>query len=135
MKTGLILSGVSTLALLLLCACGTVKTRTSGTGGPYHGLGYDMEKASRGDAWLDWSGHGSAGNVPILWPSGLLWVLDVPFSFTADTLLLPVDLLRPKAAQAEPESEAGQPDGAAKGKPPSSLPRGEDSRPPPRRLR
>ncbi len=130
MKTNWIPTLVLALTTLLLCACGTVKTRTSGNGGLYHGLGYDLEKVSSADAWLDLSGYGTVGDVPIVWPIGLLWVLDVPLSFTADTLLLPVDLARPQAAPAKAESEAGQPDGAANGKQPSSLPRGEDSRPP-----
>ncbi len=98
---------------ILLSGCGTVVTRTKGDAGAYHGFGYDMEKISNASEWMDDWGQGSAGNVPFLWPRGVLWVLDVPLSLVSDTLLLPVDALRPGKGQREVESEVGQPDGAA----------------------
>lgn len=108
------LAGVLALTVLLLCSCGTVSSRTHGGGGPYHGLGYDMEKLSSGDEWLNWSGQGTAGNVPFWWPRGLLWLVDAPLSLVADTLMLPVDAIRPKAAETEAESNVGEDVDAAK---------------------
>ena len=34
--------------------------------------------------------------------------MDAPLSFVADTLMLPVDALRPKAAETEAESDLGK---------------------------
>lgn len=107
-------SAWSTLLLaIVLSGCGTVSTRTKGDAGPFHGVGYDMEKLSNASEWLELSGQGSAGNVPILWPRGILWVLDAPLSLLADTLLLPADSLRSRTAEHDVKSEIGQPDGPA----------------------
>ena len=92
--------GAAALAALL-CGCGTVTARGHEPIGPYCGLGYDMERLTNGDEWLDWSLQGQSGNVPFFLPRGLLWVLDTLLSFTADTLLLPVDALRPNSPDTE----------------------------------
>jgi len=87
------------LMLALLCGCGTVSTHVKGISGPYSGLGYDAEKLSSSEEWLDLSGQGSVGNVPFPWPRGLLWVIDVPLSFAVDTLMLPVDCFKPGSTE------------------------------------
>lgn len=108
MKTGWVPTGLVTLTVVALCGCGTVSTRTKGDSGPYCGFSHDMEKVSRAEEWLTWSGEGSAGAVRFPWPRGLLWIVDVPLSLTGDTIMLPVDCLRSKRAQANVQSEAGQ---------------------------
>ncbi len=80
-------------ALVVVCGCGTVSTRVKDNGGPYSGLGHDMEKICSGKAWTTWSIQGRAGDWPFPCPQGLLWVADAPLSFVADTVLLPVDAL------------------------------------------
>jgi uncharacterized protein YceK len=109
MKTRWTIAQLATLVAIVLSGCGTVSTRTKGDAGPYHGFGYDMEKISNAGEWLDCSGQGSAGNVPFLWPRGVLWVLDVPLSLVADTLLLPADALRSRRVEQTVESEVRQP--------------------------
>jgi uncharacterized protein YceK len=109
MKTSWIQTGLLALAVAVLCGCGTVSTRTKGDSGPYCGFGHDMEKVSCAEEWLTWSGEGSAGGVQFPWPRGLMWVVDAPLSFTADTLMLPADCLWSKRAQTNAKAEAGQP--------------------------
>ncbi len=92
---------VAALALLAGCGCGTVTTRTKGLGGPYSGVAHDLEKLASADEWCDLSVQGQASNIPFWLPCGLLWVCDLPLSFTADTLLLPVDALRTRAPEPE----------------------------------
>ena len=103
------------LVSIVLSGCGTVSTRMTGNAGPYQGFGYDMEKMSNADEWVDFSGQGSAGGVPFVWPPGLLWFVDAPLSLVADTLLVPVDALRSKGAKEEVKPGAGPPGGAANG--------------------
>jgi uncharacterized protein YceK len=100
----LVLTLVSTLALLALCGCGTVTSRAKGLGGRYSGFGYDMEKLSSAEGWFGSSAEGHASNVPVVIPGGVFWLLDIPFSLIADTILLPVDALR--RAPPKPEGDS-----------------------------
>jgi uncharacterized protein YceK len=104
MKTSRIQTGLLAFTVAALCGCGTVSTRTKGDSGPYCGFGHDMERVSSEEEWLTWSGEASAGTVRFPWPRGLLWVVDAPLSFTADTIMLPADCLRSKTAQAKAQS-------------------------------
>ncbi len=94
---------VAALALLAACGCGTVTTRTKGLYHSYSDVAHDLEKLASTDEWSDLSVQGQASNVPFWLPRGLLWVFDLPLSFTADTLLLPSDALR--ARPPEPEED------------------------------
>ncbi len=111
MKTSLAVIGLVAFAALALCGCGTLSTRVKGDSGSYRGFAHDMEKVSSSEEWLAWSGQGTVGAAWFPWPRGLLWAVDAPLSLTADTLLLPIDCLSSKPAQANGESEAPQPYG------------------------
>ncbi|HWH70444.1 MAG TPA: YceK/YidQ family lipoprotein [Candidatus Sulfotelmatobacter sp.] len=97
---------IAALALVALCGCGTVTTRMKGAGGLYSGFSADMEKVGSAEEWLNAPMDGRVGNWPLPCPRGLFWVVDIPFSLTADTLLLPVDALRPAAAK--PDERNGE---------------------------
>ena len=118
MKTSWMVTGVVGLVTVTLAGCGTVNARKRGDAGLYHGFGYDMEQLCNADEWMNKSGQGNAGHVPFEWPRGLLWVLDAPLSFVADTLLLPADALRSRSAEEKQQPEARLPDGAANGNQP-----------------
>ncbi len=100
--------GAAALAMAVLCGCGTVTTRVKGQADPYCGVASDLEKVSRAERWQSWSYGGTADSCPFFFPNALLWVLDLPLSFTADTLLLPVDLLAPRPVAPDTGSEEGQ---------------------------
>lgn len=101
---------VATLSFLAVCGCGTVSTRTKGFGGPYSGVGYDLERVGSAEEWCEWSVQGSASDIPFFFPRGLLWALDTPLSIVADTILLPADALRSPASKPEESDEGGQDD-------------------------
>ncbi len=109
MKTKSLRAWFATLLAMVFPGCGTVSTRTNGDTGQYHGFGYDMKKVSTGSEWLEFSGEGSAGKVPFLWPRGVVWILDAPLSLVVDTLLLPADALRPKTPEHKREPANSQP--------------------------
>ncbi len=89
------------VALIALCGCGTITSRTKGLGRPYSGFGYDMEKLSSAEGWFGSSAEGNASDIPLIIPGGVLWALDIPLSLVADTLLLPVDAVRGTRSEAE----------------------------------
>ncbi len=105
------LPNVPLAALLCASGCGTIGTRTKGTGGTYSGVTSDLQKAASREEWLAMSGQGSAGTVPFVWPRGIVWILDTPLSFAADTVLLPFDALRPKAPEADSQEHGAGPAG------------------------
>ncbi len=108
MKSRWIQIQFAALVMAVLCGCGTVSTRVKGPAGPYCGVASDVEKVSGTEDWQSWSIGGTADSWPLLCPNALLWVLDLPLSFTADTLLLPVDFLRPRSAALDTCPEEGR---------------------------
>jgi uncharacterized protein YceK len=93
---------LAALALLALCGCGSVTARVKGGSDPYCGFAYDLEKVATAGEWCDWSAEGRVGDVPVAGPRGVLWIIDAPLSFVGDTILLPLDLLRPAPADSAP---------------------------------
>ncbi len=98
------------LAIAVLCGCGTVCTRVKGPAGPYCGVASDVDKVGSAENWQSWSYGGTADSWPLLFPNAMLWVLDLPLSFTADTLLLPVDFVRHKPEASDTGPEPGRED-------------------------
>ncbi len=113
------MAALAALAFPVFCGCGSVTARVKGAGDPYCGFTYDMEKLASGEEWGDWSVQGSAGNAVFPAPRALLWIVDSPLSFAADTILFPVDLLRPDSGSAKEFSERGQPTGSNLHRPPA----------------
>jgi uncharacterized protein YceK len=68
------------LASLVMSGCAAITTREGGIGGPYSGV--------RSDAY--YIANPSAADDP---GSQILDIADMPFSFLADTVCLPFDLL------------------------------------------
>jgi uncharacterized protein YceK len=93
-----------TLAVFALCGCGTIGTRIfddPAKSGDYHGP--KIYSGVRGD--IEAAGNlfnpksASDKEVHALWP---LFLLDLPFSFALDTLLLPLTIYEDLSAKAEP---------------------------------
>jgi uncharacterized protein YceK len=98
----------------IFSGCGTLTARTKHDGGAYSGVSYDFCRLGDGREWSTLNDGGNYEGWPIPVPRAFWRLLDVPLSFTLDTLLLPADAVKAlghKTPAESPVSPANLPAG------------------------